>query len=68
MESVESVQKHGNREIFSKYPFFSAKVRTFGGELDVVAHPVAVKGKIKKKEIVGQRVGYQEGSFPSLLS
>jgi len=34
-------------------PFFWAKVRTLGGELDVVADPAAVKGTIKKKGIVG---------------
>jgi len=34
-------------------PFFWAKVRTLGGELDVVADPAAVKGTVKKNGIVG---------------
>lgn len=33
--------------------FVWAKVRTLGGELDLVADPAAVKGTIKKKSIVG---------------
>lgn len=33
--------------------FFWARVRTLGGELDVVADPTTVKGTIKKNGIVG---------------
>src|SRR2546425_13344307 len=35
------------------HPFFSARVRTLGGELDVVADPAIVKGTIKKNGIIG---------------
>src|SRR3989442_5905283 len=34
-------------------PFFWARVRTLGGELDVVADPTIVKGIIKKNGIIG---------------
>ncbi len=37
----------------TRQPFFWARVRTLGGELDVVADPTAVKGTIKKNGIVG---------------
>jgi len=35
------------------HPFFWARVRTLGGELDVVADPAIVKGTIKKNGIIG---------------
>ncbi|HLC10530.1 MAG TPA: hypothetical protein VJL56_01645 [Candidatus Bathyarchaeia archaeon] len=34
-------------------PFFWARVRTLGCELDVVADPAIVKGTIKKNSIIG---------------